>query len=259
MEKPPTTRKIPVRFSAGEDILMLKEVLLNNPFASSEGWMLIADRMRALRPKAFTVRNVKERVELMINTFIKGEREILKKSGTEDQYAERKRLLKEAKALLDSTTLIPKAKRSRSKLLQKEGIKLRLETEASLPVKDTKDVEIENEKLLPPPSCDPTQSQHIAEWESPPTIDNSMDPDATKMDTAEERLTKSDSSSEAQRKIDDSFDSTSNCVLIKRSVEEDECEVYAKLLAKRLRKYPERMRDRIMYKIDGLLLENPPD
>lgn len=38
---------------------------------------------------------------------------------------------------------------------------------------------------------------------------------------------------------------------------EDECDLYAKLLAKRLRKYPESMRGRIMYQIDGLLLQNP--
>ncbi|KAL4091735.1 hypothetical protein QTP88_026382 [Uroleucon formosanum] len=42
--------------------------------------------------------------------------------------------------------------------------------------------------------------------------------------------------------------------------DEDECDVYAKLLAKKLRKYPERMRDQLMYKIDGFLLDNPyPD
>lgn len=51
-----------------------------------------------------------------------------------------------------------------------------------------------------------------------------------------------------------------NHLLKVKKVEEDECDVYAKLLAKRLRKYPERLRDKIMYKIDGLLLYNPyPD
>ncbi|KAL4718253.1 hypothetical protein ACJJTC_018252 [Scirpophaga incertulas] len=65
--------------------------------------------------------------------------------------------------------------------------------------------------------------------------------------------------SEADKKIDDSFATLSN-VLQQKKVEADECDLYASLLAKKLRKYPERMRNSIMYKIDGLLLDNPyPD
>lgn len=60
----------------------------------------------------------------------------------------------------------------------------------------------------------------------------------------------------AQKKICESFD-TLNHVLKGKKVEEDECDIYGKLLAKKLRKYPGRMRDIIMYKIDGLLLDNP--
>ncbi|XP_045775066.1 uncharacterized protein LOC123873979 [Maniola jurtina] len=48
--------------------------------------------------------------------------------------------------------------------------------------------------------------------------------------------------------------------VMRKSEEDDECDIYAKLLARKLRKYPGRMRDRMMYKIDGLLLDNPyPD
>lgn len=62
-----------------------------------------------------------------------------------------------------------------------------------------------------------------------------------------------------KKKINESF-VTLNYALKQKKVEEDECDVYAKLLAKRLRKYPERLRDKIMYKIDGFLLDNPyPD
>lgn len=64
---------------------------------------------------------------------------------------------------------------------------------------------------------------------------------------------------DAQKKINESFE-TLNYALKVKKVEEDECDVYAKLLAKRLRKYPERLRDKIMYKIDGFILDNPyPD
>lgn len=39
--------------------------------------------------------------------------------------------------------------------------------------------------------------------------------------------------------------------------EEDECDLYAKLLAKKLRKYPEEVRMKLMYSIDGLMIDNP--
>lgn len=64
---------------------------------------------------------------------------------------------------------------------------------------------------------------------------------------------------DAQKKINETFE-TLNHVLKQKKEDEDECDVYAKLLAKKLRKYPERMRDQLMYKIDGFLLDNPyPD
>ncbi|XP_026737925.1 uncharacterized protein LOC113501106 [Trichoplusia ni] len=66
---------------------------------------------------------------------------------------------------------------------------------------------------------------------------------------------------EAQNKISQTLD-TLNQVLKDKNTHtseknEDECDLYAKLLAKRLRKYPESMRGRIMYQIDGLFLQNP--
>lgn len=43
---------------------------------------------------------------------------------------------------------------------------------------------------------------------------------------------------DAQKKINESFETLNHALKVKK-VEEDECDVYAKLLAKRLRKYPE--------------------
>ncbi|XP_045485806.1 uncharacterized protein LOC123689513 [Pieris rapae] len=43
------------------------------------------------------------------------------------------------------------------------------------------------------------------------------------------------------------FETLSNIPTADKKREEDECDVYASLLAKKLRKYPEIMRDRIMY------------
>ncbi|KAL1450805.1 hypothetical protein WDU94_003125 [Cyamophila willieti] len=62
---------------------------------------------------------------------------------------------------------------------------------------------------------------------------------------------------DAQRKFNDSFDTFNHALSTKKDNDgDDECDLYAKLLAKKLRKYPDNMRDRIMYQIDGLLLNN---
>lgn len=58
---------------------------------------------------------------------------------------------------------------------------------------------------------------------------------------------------EAQKKINDTIYILNNAI----TKEEDECDLYAKLLAKKLRKYPSSMRETMMYKIDGLLMNNP--
>lgn len=62
---------------------------------------------------------------------------------------------------------------------------------------------------------------------------------------------------DAQRQLNTSFQTLNN-ILNKKTTEEDDCDLYGKLLITKLRKYPERMRQKLMYKIDGLLLENPP-
>ncbi|KAL4713890.1 hypothetical protein ACJJTC_015544 [Scirpophaga incertulas] len=66
---------------------------------------------------------------------------------------------------------------------------------------------------------------------------------------------------EAQNKISQTLDTLNQVLRDKRTYtnenNEDECDLYAKLLAKKLRKYPESIRGTIMYQIDGLLLQNP--
>ncbi|KAI8432220.1 hypothetical protein MSG28_004670 [Choristoneura fumiferana] len=61
---------------------------------------------------------------------------------------------------------------------------------------------------------------------------------------------------DAQTDLSNSFQILNN-ILSNKNHEEDDCDIYAKLLATKLRKYPDDLRQRIMYKIDGLLLDNP--
>lgn len=56
-----------------------------------------------------------------------------------------------------------------------------------------------------------------------------------------------------------SFCSSSSILvlILQRTAAKVEAEIYASLLGKKLRKYPDRMRNSIMYKIESLLLDNP--
>lgn len=50
------------------------------------------------------------------------------------------------------------------------------------------------------------------------------------------------------------FDTLNRVMLSKEPEKEDECDLYGKLLANKLRKYPENERQEIMYEIDGMLV-----
>lgn len=58
---------------------------------------------------------------------------------------------------------------------------------------------------------------------------------------------------EASKQMKDTFD-TLNCILKDRGSEEDECDLYCKLLAKKLRGLPENDRALFMYEIDGMFI-----
>jgi len=114
---------------------------------------------------------------------------------------------------------------------------------------------------MPPPSTSSIQSSDEITAPSPPQENTKTTNTPTcRTNASKKRPINTDHYlDDAQKKINESFD-TLNYVLKKKKEDEDECDVYAKLLAKKLRKYPGRMRDQLMYKIDGFLLDNPyPD
>lgn len=110
--------------------------------------------------------------------------------------------------------------------------------------------------MPPKPPTPPTQGSNVDET-MPPKPPQTKEKESSQ--TVHYTATKTNAKkrhmdhiiSEADKKNYDSFETLSNVLKTKKR-EEDECDVYASLLAKKLRKYPERMRDRIMYKIDGL-------
>ncbi|VEN61808.1 unnamed protein product, partial [Callosobruchus maculatus] len=60
---------------------------------------------------------------------------------------------------------------------------------------------------------------------------------------------------QAQHLMSEAFSSLTN-VLNKRQAEEDDCDLYGKLIAKKLRRFSEEERVLVMYEIDGIFLQH---
>ncbi|BET00690.1 Hypothetical protein NTJ_13506 [Nesidiocoris tenuis] len=86
-------------FRPRDDIIMLKEVLAENPFGDTARWATVRAKLVDVSRKEFSARAVKDRAALLIKQFTASERIILRKSGTEEEYSERERLLEEVKLL----------------------------------------------------------------------------------------------------------------------------------------------------------------
>ncbi|XP_052089249.1 putative uncharacterized protein DDB_G0271982 [Mytilus californianus] len=93
-------RKKQARFSVADDIKLLKEVTLENPFQNKRKWIEIGEK---LSTTTFLVdgRRARERTNLLIAQFKKGNQENLKKSSINEEYSERENLLEEVIGLME--------------------------------------------------------------------------------------------------------------------------------------------------------------
>ncbi|XP_061627636.1 uncharacterized protein si:dkey-45d16.4 [Phyllopteryx taeniolatus] len=96
-----TPRKRQVRFSARHDIVLLREVIAQNPFASKEPgkvWARVGELMtEGLREESFEVdaRRCRERTTLLLDYYKKQDFPGLRRFGSEALYAEKEDLLHE--------------------------------------------------------------------------------------------------------------------------------------------------------------------
>ncbi|XP_028830223.1 trichohyalin [Denticeps clupeoides] len=96
-----TPRKRQVRFSARHDILLLREVIAQNPFASKESgriWARVGEIITAaLQDESFEVdaRRCRERTMLLLDYYKKQDFGSLRRFGTERLYAQKEDLLHE--------------------------------------------------------------------------------------------------------------------------------------------------------------------
>ncbi|KAM4585582.1 uncharacterized protein PAE49_004796 [Odontesthes bonariensis] len=97
----PTPRKRQVRFSARHDIILLREVIAQNPFASKEPgriWARVGEIITAaLQEENFEVdaRRCRERTMLLLDYYKKQDFPSLRRFGTERLYAQKEDLLHE--------------------------------------------------------------------------------------------------------------------------------------------------------------------
>ena len=74
-----------IRFNPAIDIHMLREVVALNPYNDARKWQKVAENLNAtvskIRPdaKKFTERSMRDRITVLLQTFIKQDMESLKK------------------------------------------------------------------------------------------------------------------------------------------------------------------------------------
>ncbi|KAH8040473.1 hypothetical protein HPB51_010710 [Rhipicephalus microplus] len=82
-------------FSIAYDLSLLREVNAHNQFQDPSRWGGIVKNMNLALGKVFSVRALRERLDLLMAQFLANDRASLRKSGTEEEYDEKERLLQE--------------------------------------------------------------------------------------------------------------------------------------------------------------------
>ncbi|XP_075539995.1 uncharacterized protein LOC142574882 [Dermacentor variabilis] len=95
----PRTSYARSHFTTGDDLCILREVLGTNPFQDARLWPQVAKNLAEATGKTFSLRSIRNRCELLMAQFLHKDTANLKKSGTEEQYAEKEQLLTEILAL----------------------------------------------------------------------------------------------------------------------------------------------------------------
>lgn len=60
-----------MRFGDNDELVLLREVLALNPFLNPNVWDIIQEHIRSLTGKTFTVRSLRDHLELLIKLWLK--------------------------------------------------------------------------------------------------------------------------------------------------------------------------------------------
>ncbi|KAL7403778.1 hypothetical protein ABVT39_005016 [Epinephelus coioides] len=140
-----TPRKRQVRFSARHDIILLREVIAQNPFASKEPgriWARVGEIITAaLQDENFEVdaRRCRERTMLLLDYYKKQDFPSLRRFGTERLYAQKEDLLHEVLELEAEKGLLASGENTK---YQDDELRKRAIEELSLPEQDKPNITI---------------------------------------------------------------------------------------------------------------------
>ncbi|KAB0790809.1 hypothetical protein PPYR_01339 [Photinus pyralis] len=84
-----------LRFTTTDDLDLLRAVAAENPFEDILRWGVIHETVVTNTGKPFTLRALKDHLEYLLKLFIQEDKANIKKSGTEEEYEEKERLLQE--------------------------------------------------------------------------------------------------------------------------------------------------------------------
>ncbi|KAM7008879.1 uncharacterized protein LKV04_000930 [Tautogolabrus adspersus] len=140
-----TPRKRQVRFSARHDIILLREVITQNPFASKEPgrmWARVGEIITsALQDESFEVdaRRCRERTMLLLDYYKKQDFPSLRRFGTERLYAQKEDLLHEVLELEAEKGLLVSGESTK---YQEDELRKRAVEELTLPEQDKPNITI---------------------------------------------------------------------------------------------------------------------
>ncbi|XP_023675337.2 uncharacterized protein [Paramormyrops kingsleyae] len=166
----PTPRKRQVRFSARHDILLLREVIAQNPFSSKEPgriWAKVGEIITAaLQDESFEVdaRRCRERTALLLDYYKKQDFSSLRRFGTERLYAQKEDLLHEVLELEAEKGLMG----SGESKYQDEELRKRAIEELPLPEQDKPNV-MPNQTAPPTaaPTPEPEEQEELPDLAAP--------------------------------------------------------------------------------------------
>ncbi|XP_041960660.1 trichohyalin [Alosa sapidissima] len=160
-----TPRKRQVRFSARHDIMLLREVIVQNPFKSKEtgrSWGRVGEIITAaLQDENFEVdaRRCRERTMLLLDYYKKQDFASLRRFGTERLYAQKEDLLHEVLELEAEKGL---AGKEESKY-QDEELRKRVLEELSMPEQDKPNLLSVTEPPTAVMTPDPEEAEGVEE------------------------------------------------------------------------------------------------
>ncbi|XP_070392947.1 uncharacterized protein [Dermacentor albipictus] len=96
------------RFRIDEDLCLLREVAAADPYQNPAAWEEILRNLMLAVMREFTIRAIKERVDLLVGYFRQQDNVNLRRSGTEEQYGEREQLLQEISDLMKNAGYVPR-------------------------------------------------------------------------------------------------------------------------------------------------------